>query len=136
MELIKTREPLWSFAPFLGGMKGELLEKNKKADVILATFQAFGEGISEKDLNTLILTTPKKYIGHLERLGKTNIQESGKLEQIIGRIFRKDHTDLPPLIIDIHDQYSVYTAHANSRKVFYKEHFPNATFQIHKHTLN
>lgn len=112
----------FTYGLFLGQMKIGDLEKSKASNVILATFSAFSEGISEKDLDTLLLITPKKYIGHLKNTSKN---ESGKLEQIVGRIFRKDHTEKNPLIIDLHDNFSVYKAQSNSRKVFYKEHFKN-----------
>ena len=111
---------------FVGSMKIEDLDKSKACDVILATFAAFGEGVSEKDLDTLILCTPKKFIGHLKNTTKN---ESGKLEQIIGRIFRKDHLKLAPLIIDLQDHFSVYKNQSTGRKKFYKEHFKNAIYQ-------
>lgn len=116
---------------FLGGMKTIDLEKSRRCQVILATYSAFKEGISEKDLNTLLLTTPKKFIGHLKNTTKN---ESGQLNQIVGRIFRKAHEDVVPLIIDFQDNFSVYKSQATGRNKFYKEHFPNATFE--KCTVN
>lgn len=110
---------------FLGSMKIEELNKSKACDLILATFAAFSEGISVSQLNCLILTSPKKYIGHLKNTTKN---ESGKLEQIVGRIFRQNHIDINPMIIDLFDQFSIYKSQANSRKVFYKEHFKNGIF--------
>ena len=109
---------------FLGSMKMSELEKSKACQVILATYQAFGEGVSEKDLDTLILGTPKKFIGHLKNTTK---QESGKLEQIVGRIFRKEHTVKAPMIVDLHDNFSVYKAQSKQRMAFYKEHFSVVT---------
>ena len=113
----------FTYGLFLGGMKQKELDKGRSCQIILATFQAFGEGVSEKDLDTLILTTPKKFIGHLKNSVKN---ESGKLEQIVGRIFRKDHTESNPLIVDINDHFSLYKTQTNSRKTFYKQHFQNA----------
>ena len=113
----------FSYGLFLGSMKIKDLNKTKASQVILATYSAFGEGVSEKDLDTLILTTPKKFIGHLKN---TNTNDSGKLEQIIGRIFRKEHTEKNPLIIDFNDNFSVYRNQSNQRKVFYSQHFKNA----------
>jgi superfamily II DNA or RNA helicase len=118
----------FTYGLFLGQMKVVDLEKSKASKVILATYQAFGEGISEKDLDTLFLITPKKFIGHLKNTTKN---ESGKLEQIVGRIFRKDHTEIHPLIIDIHDNFSVYNAQYKQRIAFYKQHFPIVYFQEH-----
>lgn len=110
----------FTYGLFLGGMKQKDLDKGRKCQVILATYQAFGEGVSEKELDTLLLITPKKFIGHLKNTTKN---ESGKLEQIVGRIFRKDHTDRNPLIIDFQDNFSVYKTQAAQRKTFYKQHF-------------
>lgn len=113
----------FTYGLFLGQMKQADLQRSRSSKVILATFSAFGEGVSEKDLDTLILTTPKKFIGHL----KTSIKaESGRLEQIVGRIFRKDHDVKNPMIIDLHDNFSVYKNQSAQRKTFYKAHFKNA----------
>lgn len=110
----------FTYGLFLGSMKASELERSKSSQVILATFQAFGEGVSEKDLDTLILVTPKKFTGHLKNTVKN---ESGKLEQIVGRIFRKEHISKHPLIIDLQDNFSVYKNQSAQRKVFYKQHF-------------
>lgn len=104
-------------------MKQKDLQLSRASQVIFATFSAFGEGVSEKDLDTLILITPKKFVGHLKNSIKA---ESGKLEQIVGRIFRKDHTDRNPLIVDLHDNFSVYKNQSAQRRTFYKQHFTNA----------
>ena len=76
--------------------------------------------------DTLILITPKKFIGHLKNTTKN---ESGKLEQIVGRIFRKDHNEHNPLIIDLHDNFSVYKAQSAQRKAFYKQNFKTALIE-------
>lgn len=116
----------FTYGLFIGQMKQTDLQLSKSSQVILATYQAFGEGISERDLDTLLLVTPKKFIGHLQNTTKN---ESGKLEQIVGRIFRKDHVDKNPLIIDLQDNFSVYRAQAMQRRVFYKKHFTNMTLE-------
>jgi hypothetical protein len=113
----------FTYGLFLGQMKQKDLQLSRASQVIFATFSAFGEGVSEKDLDTLILITPKKFVGHLKNSVKA---ESGKLEQIVGRIFRKDHTDKNPLIIDLHDNFSVYKNQSAQRRTFYKQHFTNA----------
>jgi superfamily II DNA or RNA helicase len=116
----------FTYGLFLGAMKQKDLEKSRKCDLIIATYSAFGEGVSEKELDTLILCSPKKFVGHI----KTSVkQESGKLEQIVGRVFRKDHIDKNPIIIDLQDNFSVYKSQAASRKVFYKQHFTNGIFE-------
>lgn len=125
-DLLNSNSQLnFSYGMFLGQMKSKELEKSKKSDVILATYKAFGEGVSEKDLDTLILITPKKYIGHLNK--PSGKKEAGSLEQIVGRIFRKEHVDRHPLIIDLHDQFSVYKAQSYQRIAFYKRHLDHIT---------
>ena len=118
---------------FIGQMKIADLEQNKKCDVILASYSAFSEGVSVKELNTLFLITPKKYIGHLK---STTKNESGKMEQVVGRIFRKEHTDVHPLIIDLFDNFSVYRSQSNQRKVFYASHFKNLVTESRKVDLD
>lgn len=119
-------EITFTYGLFLGGMKQKDLDKGRKCQVILATYQAFGEGVSEKDLDTLLLISPKKFIGHLKNTTKN---ESGKLEQIVGRIFRKAHIERPPLIIDFQDNFSVYKTQSSQRKNFYKGHFKDLTIE-------
>lgn len=117
----------FTYGVFLGGMKQAALTQSRASQAIFATFAAFSEGVSERELDCLILTTPKKYIGHLEN--KMIKNESGKLNQIVGRVFRKDHIDRNPIIVDLFDNFSVYKSQGNSRKVFYKEHFKNGIFE-------
>jgi superfamily II DNA or RNA helicase len=100
---------------FLGSMKIDQLEKSKSSQVIFATYKAFGEGVSERDLNTLVLITPKK------------CNDSGNLDQIVGRIFRKEHTDINPMIIDLVDNFSIFVAQANGRMSFYKTKLSSET---------
>ena len=131
--IVDDASATFSHGLFLGQMKVADLERSKTCQVILATFQAFGEGVSERELNTLILATPKKFIGHLKN---TKRNESGKLEQIVGRIFRKEHTEIHPLIVDINDNFSVYKVQSNQRYVFYKEHFPSVQFVYQRINLD
>jgi len=117
----------FTYGLFLGSMKQKDLTQSRASQVIFATYAAFGEGVSEKELDTLILCSPKKFIGHMQN--KLVKNESGKLEQIVGRVFRKDHTERNPIIIDFQDNFSVYKTQSNSRKIFYKQHFTNAIFE-------
>lgn len=117
----------FTYGLFLGSMKQKDLTQSRASQVIFATYAAFGEGVSEKELDTLILCSPKKFIGHMQN--KLVKNESGKLEQIVGRVFRKDHIERNPIIIDFQDNFSVYKTQSNSRKIFYKQHFKNAIFE-------
>lgn len=128
----------FTYGLFLGQMKIQDLERSKASNVILASTQAFGEGVSEKELDTLMLVTPKKFIGHLKNTSKN---ESGRLEQIVGRIFRKDHVDKHPLIVDFNDNFSVYKTQSRQRRTFYKQHFRDVLFKeqtinLDKHSLD
>ena len=89
---------------------------NKK--VIIATTKSFSEGIDKQDLNTLILCCPKKHIE--ENLIKKK-NGSSSFIQIIGRIMRKDHLDINPMVIDIFDDFSIYKYQFYSRKKFYEK---------------
>jgi hypothetical protein len=40
--------------------------------------------------------------------------------QAASRIFRRKHTDVPPVIIDVADQYSIFCRQAASRMRFYR----------------
>lgn len=121
----------FTYGLFLGQMKQKDLELSRASQVIFATFSAFGEGVSEKELDTLFLITPKKFVGHLKNSIKN---ESGKLEQIVGRIFRKDHTHKNPMIIDLQDNFSVYKNQSAQRRTFYKQHFKNSI--TYNNTIN
>jgi len=132
-DLLISKNVSFTFGIFVGGMKEKDMNVSRSCQVILATFSVFKEGVSEKDLNTLILTTPKKYIGHLSNTVKN---ENGNLEQIVGRIFRKEHTIEPPLIIDLFDNFSVYKSHFNGRKAFYNNHFKSSEINIFNINLN
>lgn len=116
----------FTYGLFLGSMKQKDLDKSRKCNVILATYQSFSEGVSERDLDTLILITPKKYITNQNKFTKL---DNGKIEQIVGRIFRKEHVDKNPLIIDLHDNFSVYKTQGASRKIFYKQHFKKMIYE-------
>ena len=119
-KLLEQKGVTFTFGLFLGQMNSKKLEISMGCDVILATYSAFAEGVSKRDLDTVLLATPKKYIGHLKNSVKN---ESGKMEQIVGRIFRKEHTERNPLIIDLCDDFSVYRNQSAQRKTFYKSHF-------------
>lgn len=119
---------------FLGGATTKKAEKrneiSRKCQVILATFKAFSEGVSEKNLDTLILITPKKFIDETKLKDKINDKkDGGGLTQLVGRIFRRDHIERNPIIIDFCDNFSVYKSQFNSRKIFYKQHFTNGIFE-------
>lgn len=119
---------------FMGSMKVHLLEETKKCNVILATFSAFAEGVSVTDLDTLVLITPKKYVDN-EKVEANKKKDNGKMKQIVGRIFRKDHINTTPLIVDLFDNFSVYKSQAATRRKFYKNTF-GGDYTFEKLTVN
>ena len=112
----------FTYGVFLGAMKIKDLDKARTCQTILATNAAFSEGVSEESLDTLILCTPNKFIGHLKNSVK---KDTGKLNQSVGRIFRRSHIERNPVIVDLQDNFSVYKSQSNGRNVFYKQHFEN-----------
>uniref|UniRef100_A0A6C0ACH4 Helicase ATP-binding domain-containing protein n=1 Tax=viral metagenome TaxID=1070528 RepID=A0A6C0ACH4_9ZZZZ len=91
---------------YIGRMKTYELEDAQKADIIFASFAIASEGLDIPDLNALILATSKSDV-----------------IQCVGRILRKQlkEGDMPPIIIDIADQYSVFERQGNKRKEYYQK---------------
>jgi hypothetical protein len=92
---------------YVGGMKPEALAQSERGDVVLATFAFASEGFDAKDLDTLVLASPKTDI-----------------EQSVGRILRKkaDQRDRLPTIIDVVDDFSVFSRQGAKRRAFYRAH--------------
>ncbi len=122
-KLLSEANVSFTFGLHLGAMKDEVLAKARSCQVILATFASFSVGVSEKMLNTLLLCSPKKYNPNEKETGK---KENMILNQIIGRIFRINHTERNPIIIDIQDDFSVYRNQSRGRNIFYKTFFKKA----------
>ena len=91
---------------YLGGMKQEHLKESEEKNIMLATFSMASEGFDCKELDTIILASPKSNI-----------------EQAVGRILRKkkEDRDKIPLIIDIIDNFSVFGRQGEKRMKFYKK---------------
>ena len=92
---------------YLGGMKPKDLEETEEKDVILGTFMMASEGFDCKyPLNTIFLTSPKSNI-----------------EQAVGRILRQEASKRThiPLVVDIVDDFSLFSKQANKREKFYKK---------------
>lgn len=117
----------FTYGLFIGGMKMSELEKNKSSQCILATYKAFAEGVSEKELNTLLLVSPKKFID--ENNSCSVKKDSGLLNQAVGRIFRKSHDIIHPMIVDLQDNFSIFKNQNKQRNIFYKQHFQNGLFE-------
>ena len=87
---------------YVGGMKQADLKESEEKQIIFATMSMSEEGLDIPSLNCAILATPKSNV-----------------EQAVGRVLRKKSYEVPPLVIDVVDTYSVFFAQANKRKKFY-----------------
>ena len=89
---------------YIGGMKQKDLKISEGRDLILGTFSMAAEGMDIPSLNTLILASPKS-----------------KITQAVGRIVRKKHVNISPLVVDIVDKFSIFSNQGNKRLAFYKK---------------
>jgi len=106
LEVLLTRAKV-SVGYYIGGMKQEEREKSAKdGQVILGTYAMASEGMNIKELNCVLMASPRK-----------------KIEQSIGRILRMrpDERKIEPLILDVVDMHDVYKRQYASRKKFYKD---------------
>lgn len=103
---IKKRK-LGSIGYYVGGMKESALKESEKKDIILGTYPMASEGMDIPVLNTLILASP-----------------ISSIEQSVGRVQRqKPHErKYTPMVIDVCDNFSLYTNQARKRIEFYKKH--------------
>lgn len=89
---------------FIGSMKSVDLEKSKEKRVLLGTYALVSEGFNHPKLNCLIFATPRSNI-----------------TQAVGRIYRKSHTNVTPVIVDICDAFSIFKGQKYRRKKIYKK---------------
>lgn len=88
---------------FIGGMKEDEIVSSKEKQILLGTYALVSEGFNLPKLNCIIFATPRRNI-----------------TQAIGRIYRKSHETVSPLIIDIVDTFSIFTSQGAARKKVYK----------------
>lgn len=90
---------------YYGGMKQIELKESEGRKVILGTFSMISEGFDVKGLDTLVLASPKSDI-----------------VQSVGRILRekKENRLHTPLVIDIVDDFSLFTRQAKKRADYYR----------------
>ena len=112
-----------SYGYYIGGMKRTALEESAKKDVIFATFQMAQEGLDISTIDTIILATPKT-----------------EIEQAVGRIRPKvdpENEANTPLVIDIVDDFSMFSKQALKRYNFYKtKNYYIETFKVDKNGEN
>ena len=87
---------------FIGSVSAENRLASKQKRILLATYQIASEGFNHPKLNTLLFATPRSSVS-----------------QSIGRIYRINHTDISPMIIDIVDSFSVFIGQYKKRKKIY-----------------
>jgi hypothetical protein len=87
---------------FIGGMTQMQRQRAKHARVVLSTIQMCKESFDVAELNTLIMAHP-----------------FGDIEQVTGRIVRRQDPDVRPLIIDIVDDFAHYRGMAWKRRKQY-----------------
>ena len=88
---------------YVGGMKKEKLKESEGMELILGTFAMANEGLDIEALNTLILASPKSDI-----------------VQSCGRILRKSHCSIEPVIVDMVDKFSIFENQSNKRLKYYR----------------
>lgn len=103
---IKQRK-LGSIGYYVGGMKEAALKESEKKDIILGTYPMASEGMDIPVLNTLILASP-----------------ISSIEQSIGRVQRQKAHErkYTPMVIDVCDNFSLYSNQSRKRIEFYKKH--------------
>jgi superfamily II DNA or RNA helicase len=81
----------------------KMLAESAKCDIVLGTHQMASEALDIPDLNTLLFATP-----------------ANEVEQAVGRILRRYHKDINPLVIDIVDKFGNFVKHFSNREKLYK----------------
>jgi len=102
---------------FIGSVKHDKLEETKTKRVLLGTYSMCSVGFSLAKLNCLVFATPRSSI-----------------TQAIGRIFRKEHTTITPVIVDVVDQFSVYSGQYYRRKKIYNTSVKSPSFNVFNFT--
>ena len=82
----------------------KMLAESAKCDIVLGTYAIAAEGLDIPDLNTEIYATP-----------------SAEIEQALGRILRKFHEKINPLVVDLIDSCGNFPKQAYTRAQFYKD---------------
>ena len=106
-ELVRAADPTITMSYYIGGMKEDVREAGAATSMILlASYAMASEAMNIKTLNTVILASPRKQV-----------------EQSTGRILRirADQRTVPPVIIDIIDNHSMYLGQWRKRLTYYRK---------------
>jgi superfamily II DNA or RNA helicase len=113
-ELVKEANATLTTAYYVGGMKEAVREEGAAAArILLASYAMASEAMNIKTLNAVILASPRKSV-----------------EQSTGRILRvrPDQRKLPPVIVDIVDEHSMYQSQWRKRLTYYRK----CAYQVEK----
>ena len=99
---IISENNICSVGYYIGGMSQKALKESEECSLILATYPMANEGLDIPNLNALILASPKSDI-----------------IQSVGRVMRKKHSEFLPKIIDIVDDFSMFTNQGKKRNALY-----------------
>lgn len=91
---------------YFGGMKQEELKKSESAQIILGTFCMVSEGFDCKQLDTLVLASPKSDV--VQSVGRILREEAQKRRHV-------------PLVVDIIDEFSIFQRQSIKRIKYYKQ---------------
>lgn len=100
---------------YLGGMNESELLNSASKKIIIGTYSMAEEGLDIDNLNVVVLCTPKS-----------------KIKQSVGRILRKDHQDINPLVIDIADcDVTAFKKQSLTRNCYYNtQNYEIQTYEI------
>jgi superfamily II DNA or RNA helicase len=105
--------------------KGEKKLAEKDGDIIFATMQLAEEGLDIPHLDTVLFALPVSV--QKDKHDSRKIKSNKTLIQSIGRILRNDKLEnltQIPLVIDISDQFSIYSGWSKKRnEVYYKKNW-------------
>jgi superfamily II DNA or RNA helicase len=89
---------------YIGGMKEEKLKKSEGCRLLLGTYPMASTGLDIPSLNGIVLASPRSDI-----------------IQSIGRIDRKVHENIQPIIMDCVDSFSLFESQSRKRLTVYKQ---------------
>ncbi len=95
---------LTSVGYYIGGMKEKKLKESEACKLLLGTYPMASTGLDIPSLNAVVLASPRSDI-----------------IQSIGRIDRKKHETIQPIIIDCIDQFSVFGGQSKKRFSIFKK---------------
>lgn len=110
-QLVYINKKLSNSGLFIGKMKSEERLISKEKQIVLGTYGLVNENFNLPKLNTLLFATPRSSV-----------------TQAIGRIYRKLH-QITPIIVDIRDNFSLFTGQFYKRSKIYKSQISSPIFK-------